>query len=233
MTQVSKASDHSSKAAAAVSAPTGDLAAHFLKKHAMRMSRPVGRAPMSRTHLPPTRHDHRMLLVLDMDETLLHASVQPPSSYDAKFTVAMGNQGIDVFVNFRPYLHEFLNACSRHFEVAVFTASISDYANQVLDYVDPERRHIHHRLYRDHCTEVDGTYVKDLSLLARPLNRITIVDNSPAAYSFHPENAIAIASWFDDKRDRELLKLLPTLDALAKLPCVYEHLSVHARSPKN
>ncbi|EGC34823.1 hypothetical protein DICPUDRAFT_152882, partial [Dictyostelium purpureum] len=34
---------------------------------------------------------------------------------------------------------------------------------------------------------------------------------------FHPENAIPIDSWFDDKNDKELLDLLPLLDDLMKV----------------
>jgi RNA polymerase II subunit A small phosphatase-like protein len=35
-----------------------------------------------------------------------------------------------------------------------------------------------------------GNYVKDLNKLGRDLQKIVIVDNSPASYIFHPENAV-------------------------------------------
>jgi TFIIF-interacting CTD phosphatase-like protein len=44
---------------------------------------------------------------------------------------------------------------------------------------------------------------------------IIIVDNSPIAYAFHPENALPISSWYDDPRDKELLKLAPILEKLS------------------
>jgi CTD small phosphatase-like protein 2 len=37
---------------------------------------------------------------------------------------------------------------SKNFEVIVFTASHSCYANVVLDYLDPNNEYIEHRLYR-------------------------------------------------------------------------------------
>ena len=37
---------------------------------------------------------------------------------------------------------------SKNVEIIVFTASHSCYANVVLDYLDPEREYIHHRLFR-------------------------------------------------------------------------------------
>lgn len=35
-----------------------------------------------------------------------------------------------------------------------------------------------------------GNYVKDLNKLGRDLQQIIIVDNSPASYIFHPDNAV-------------------------------------------
>jgi RNA polymerase II subunit A small phosphatase-like protein len=69
--------------------------------------------------------------------------------------------------------------------------------------------------------EVKGKKVKDLSLLGRPLDRVAIIDNSPAAYLFQPRNAIPIRSWFHDPHDRDLLKLLKLLEPLATAKKVY------------
>jgi len=165
-----------------------------------------------------------MLLVLDMDETLLHADVSPVP-HDVSFVVNMDNgSSTPVYVKFRPHLGRFLNAVSRIFEVVVFTASISRYANQVLDYLDPSGELVHHRLFREHCTDVNGSYVKDLERLGRPLERVAIVDNSPVAYTFHPENAIAIPSWYDCERDAALHQLLPHLERMARSDVVYDGL---------
>jgi len=48
------------------------------------------------------------------------------------------------------------------------------------------------------------------------LKHCIIIDNSPHSYIFQPENALPCTTWFDEKSDRELLDLLPTLEALAK-----------------
>jgi len=66
-----------------------------------------------------------------------------------------------------------------------------------------------------------GNYVKDLNRLGRDLKRVVIVDNSPASYAFHPENAVAVQSWFDDMGDTELLHIIPLLEKLAKADSVY------------
>lgn len=48
------------------------------------------------------------------------------------------------------------------------------------------------RLFRESCVFHRGNYVKDLSRLGRDLNKVIIVDNSPASYVFHPDNAVSV-----------------------------------------
>ena len=38
-----------------------------------------------------------------------------------------------------------------------------------------------------------------------------ILDNSPASYIFHPNNAVPVSSWFNDPHDAELTDLVPFL----------------------
>ena len=38
------------------------------------------------------------------------------------------------------------------------------------------------RLFREHCTFINGVFVKDLSLVGRPLKDSIIIDNSPTSY---------------------------------------------------
>lgn len=47
------------------------------------------------------------------------------------------------------------------------------------------------RLFRESCVFHQGCYVKDLSRLGRDLRKTVILDNSPASYIFHPENAVS------------------------------------------
>ena len=42
------------------------------------------------------------------------------------------------------------------------------------------------RLFREACACHEGSYVKDLSVLGRPLEGTVIIDNSPASYVFQP-----------------------------------------------
>jgi TFIIF-interacting CTD phosphatase-like protein len=49
------------------------------------------------------------------------------------------------------------------------------------------------------------------------MHELIIVDNSPNAYHFHPENAVPILSWYDDPDDRCLFEMIPLLEALAQV----------------
>jgi carboxy-terminal domain RNA polymerase II polypeptide A small phosphatase len=58
-------------------------------------------------------------------------------------------------------------------------------------------------------------YFQDLSQLGRPIADTIILDNSPASYIFHPNNAVPVSSWFNDPHDTELTDLCPFLADLA------------------
>jgi NLI interacting factor-like phosphatase len=67
--------------------------------------------------------------------------------------------------------------------------------------------------------------LQDLDRLGRDIDRIVIVDNSPASYAFHPENAVPVGTWFDDPNDRELLELIPLMEELARCDNIYKVLN--------
>lgn len=113
---------------------------------------------------------------------------------DFVIPVEIDGQEHQVYVLKRPFVDEFLLVMGRYFEIVVFTASLSKYADPVLDQLDIHRA-VHHRLFRESCHFHRGNYVKDLSKLGRILPSTIIIDNSPASYIFHPEHALSISTW--------------------------------------
>ncbi|CBZ27838.1 nuclear lim interactor-interacting factor-like protein [Leishmania mexicana MHOM/GT/2001/U1103] len=168
----------------------------------------------------------KVTLVLDVDETLVHSTFQPSSDvvYDKVLLVPSEGKTYTVSVKYRPYLEDFLRFVSRRFEIVVFTASMRAYCDKLMDEIDTQGILGNLRLFREHCTLCDRSYVKDLHQLGRDLRRVVILDNSPAAYSFQQRNAIPIKTWINDPKDRELFLLLPLLDRLAMCDSVYSEL---------
>jgi len=105
------------------------------------------------------------------------------------------------------------------------TCCASQYANPVVDILDASHV-VDARLFREHCVEHCGNFVKDLSVLGRDLRRTVIIDNAPSSYIFHPQNALPCSSWFDDPNDRELLDFIPLLKQLARADDVRHVLEV-------
>ncbi|GMH01497.1 hypothetical protein Nepgr_003336 [Nepenthes gracilis] len=161
-----------------------------------------------------TRRCPRTTLVLDLDETLVHSTLEPCNAADFTFAVNFNQKEHTVYVRCRPYLRDFMERVASLFEIIIFTASQSIYAEQLLNVLDPRRRIFRHRVYRESCVYVEGNYLKDLSILGRDLARVIIIDNSPQAFGFQVDNGIPIESWFDDRTDEELLLLLPFLESL-------------------
>ena len=183
--------------------------------------------PVRNTFLLPrqTRHSYKKTLVLDLDETLVHSTLDGSGEHsDFVFPVSLGSITHMVAVRKRPHLHTFLERMARHFEIVVFTASQQIYAEQLLDIVDPNGQYIRHRIYRDSCVIWEGNYLKDLTVLGRDLAHTIIVDNSPQAFGFQLENGVPIKSWYDDEDDVELLRLLPFLEELAHVDDVRPYL---------
>jgi len=175
--------------------------------------------------LGPQREDRkgRKCLVLDLDETLVHSSFQEVPRYDFKIPVEIEDVTYTVYVAKRPGVDEFMKRMGEIYEVVIFTASLAKYADPVLDLLDIHKV-IDGRLFREHCTFVKNSYVKDMGKMGRPINSVMIIDNSPHSYAFNPENAIPCESWFDDMNDRELLDFIPVLQEIAKVDNVITEL---------
>lgn len=176
-----------------------------------------------------TRRSKRKTLVLDLDETLVHSTLDGYCRSDFVFPVEVGTVRHMVSVRQRPHLHTFLRRMAQLFEVVVFTASQRVYAEQLLDLVDPGRSLIRHRVFRESCVFWEGNYLKDLTVLGRDLAHTVIVDNSPQAFGFQLDNGIPIESWYDDDGDDELLKLLPFLEDIAGVEDVRPHIQCRYR----
>ncbi|KAK0206437.1 NLI interacting factor-like phosphatase [Desarmillaria ectypa] len=173
-------------------------------------------------------------LVLDLDETLIHSTSRPmPASSSGSgffglsaFTrrnkssghvveVVMGGRSTLYHVYKRPFVDFFLRTVSGWYTLVIFTASMQEYADPVIDWLDAGRGILSNRLFRDSCTQLpNGSYTKDLSVVEGDLARVCLIDNSPISYRVNEANGIPIEGWTHDPSDEALLDLLPVLDSL-------------------
>ena len=153
---------------------------------------------------PPTK---ARTLVLDLDETLVHKQA-PGASCETVLTVTTPSSSYLIGLSIRPYVSQVLTDLAKTWELIIFTASQRNYADAIIDYIDPDKRLITHRLYRDHCVYLETGAVKDLRILQhRCLSRTVIVDNSILSFAYQLSNGIPISPWRGSLKDRELLKL--------------------------
>ena len=169
------------------------------------------------------KFEGKKTLVLDIDETLVHSSFFPFEKNDLILNVNFDGIFYNIYVLVRPWAEQFIKDISKIFEVITFTASIPAYASPLLDILD-KGKNIQHRLYREHCTFINGVFIKDLKRLNRNLKDVIIVDNSPLAFAFDSENGLPIISWFDDPVDKELINIQPLLEFLANTKDVRKYI---------
>ena len=137
------------------------------------------------------------VLVLDLDETLVH----------------FDDEGGENKVYFRPYVEKFLKKMHEYYEIIIFTAALKEYADPIIDYLDPENKMITKRFYRRDTLFVNGEYsLKDLEKVGKDLSKVIIIDNIPENFNKQIKNGIFIKSWYGDDNDTCLLGLIPILE---------------------
>jgi TFIIF-interacting CTD phosphatase-like protein len=158
----------------------------------------------------------RKLLVLDLDETLVHAAPAPLARRP-------DGEVPPYFVYKRPGLDEFLAFCAREFVVAVWTSASADYAQGVIRAVFPPGYPLEFVLTRERCTwRVDPlsgeeAWIKDLKKLKRRgygLGRIIVVEDSPANLARQYGNVVPVTPFLGDAGDSELPLLAGFLGSL-------------------
>ncbi|XP_034477348.1 CTD nuclear envelope phosphatase 1 homolog [Drosophila innubila] len=187
-------------------------------------------APLSAESTRQLQLVSRKILVLDLDETLVHSCYVDPESneivgcnfvpptavpdYVMSIPIVASLNPIEFQVYKRPHVDQFLDFVSKWYDVVIYTASMESYASTVVDKLDAGRGIFQRRFYRQHCTSATNFVSKNLYMVDRDLTRVFIIDNSPTAYRDFPQNAIPIKTYIYDPADEELLNLLPFLDAL-------------------
>lgn len=175
----------------------------------------------------------KKLLILDMDETLLHTECfrdidyLEEGSYDFKFPLGGGGWSNDehwYFTIKRPFLDEFMKYVFDNFKVAIWTAGGSDYASEAISRSGLDKNKLEFFWARERCTmkydfETGFRYgVKNLEKVHKSLgwnlNNVLIVDDVQKTAINNYGNLIHIKEFCNDRSDIELNKLMGYLDKI-------------------
>lgn len=171
--------------------------------------------PQLRDIPPKTRSTPEATLVVDLEETLMFSSLNVIEDAEYTFHTAFQDHQYKVYMILRPHVKEFLQSMAKIYELFVYTCAKKEYAEKILNILDPQRKLFRHRLYQDDCACVLGHYIKDLNILGRDLTKTVVLDNAPHTYPYHLMNTIPIKSWSGESEDRELQKLIPSMEKLS------------------
>jgi RNA polymerase II subunit A small phosphatase-like protein len=168
----------------------------------------------------------KILLILDLDETLIHAT-EKELSYPADFQV------FGYYVYKRPYLEEFMLGCNQHFKLAVWSSASDDYVEEIVKQIMPTEIKLEFVWGRSRCTYCFDAltfesaqyadyyshynYVKVLKKVKKrgyALERVLIVDDTPSKAKYNYGNVIYPSEYLGEEEDNELQLLLNYLITL-------------------
>ncbi|HEY0562971.1 MAG TPA: HAD family hydrolase [Methylophilus sp.] len=161
----------------------------------------------------------KKLLVLDLDETLVHANHEKPA-HDDYFKVA------NYYVHKRPNLDWFIKEMLTTFKIGVWTASSEMYAEIVtnelfskgdLEFVWANKRCTLARSFNTGEYDVIKN-LRKLKKLGYPMESIIMVDDTASKHVKNYGNLVLIKEFKGDQNDDELVPLANYLEHLARVP---------------
>ncbi len=166
--------------------------------------------------------ESRILLILDLDETLVHA-VERPIARPHDFLVG------PYFVYRRPQLGAFLMACAARFRLAVWSTAGDEYVREVVGRILPSGVELAFAWGRSRCVRTYNTdwledeFLKDLKKVKRAgysLERVLIVEDTPRKVHRHYGNAVYVPPYLGATDDDVLPRLTDYLDSIHQAPNV-------------
>ena len=174
---------------------------------------------MNRNEITRNVVSGKKVVLLDLDETLIHGDFQEeylndidhPYDKIIKFTSLDEQEEVSVGIFIRNGVQKFLEEISKIFDIGIFTASSKDYADAVINYLDPNNEFIKFRLYRNSCIKVNNISIKDLRIIGVDLKNIVLIDNNMYSFANQLGNGILINSFYYDKNDYDLFSVMSYL----------------------
>lgn len=164
----------------------------------------------------------RLLVILDLDETLVHIP-DYPLGRRADFSI-LGHAGYR-----RPYLDEFLDELCGRYDLAIWTAAGRDYAEAVVSTIMPWWTELAFLWSAERCTQHFDHETRNRNTIKKlrkvrgqgyDLGRVVMVDDSPEKHVRNYGNLIPVAPFLGDHSDCELPAVAAFIHSLAAHPNV-------------
>jgi carboxy-terminal domain RNA polymerase II polypeptide A small phosphatase len=176
----------------------------------------------------------KLLLILDIDETLIHATSKEISNINYDFKV------FNYFVYKRPFLNEFLDYAFNNFKVAFWSSASDDYVEKIVHHIIDDKFNPEFVWGRKRCTPIRNDLVdeygyfnnngfiyylftKQLKKIKKRgfrLERTLIIDDTPSKITNSYGNAVYIDEFTGNLQDVELKKLILFLPKFTDIPNV-------------
>lgn len=148
--------------------------------------------PLHTTDVLQTTEPQRSLrptLVVDLDHTIVFTSLVDPRRASFSFT----DDKLTYFVSLRPFLVDFLESVSRIFDLCVYTMGTRNYALEILNVIDREKKYFCDRVItRD---ENNNKLVKNLSRLGVDEKDVVILDDRVDIWGYE-DNVVLIKPFY-------------------------------------
>ncbi|KAM6041709.1 uncharacterized protein VSU04_014843 isoform 2-T2 [Chlamydotis macqueenii] len=138
---------------------------------------------------------HSMLehtLILELDGTLVCSSMLAGQWWGAGATFTTTFQGDAYEVHVKLHPHQILESLSKIYEIFIFTTVKQDYAEKVLDVLDPKKKLIRYCFSQRDCLCARGFYWKDLTCLGRDLAKTVALDHTIQSFPAQILAALAL-----------------------------------------
>jgi Dullard-like phosphatase family protein len=174
--------------------------------------------------LPRPRHLSKLVVVLDLDDTLIRTT-REISQFTSQFDFT--NEDASLFTFKRPHLDTFLNFVFRWYDIYIWTAGTPTYADYILENILDSEKHVPIQILTSLDVLImkqgcfgDSISIKPLSKIHKDLSRVILIDDKSESFSLHPQNGYKIKGFNNPDtqfNDQELLHCMENLKEFAKL----------------
>jgi RNA polymerase II subunit A small phosphatase-like protein len=171
--------------------------------------------------LPDRLNNGRKLLILDLDETLIHSSYY-------KLVRECDIKVFDFYVYKREHLDDFLKECFDLFDVAVWSSGSDDYVPLILKQLVNDISLFKFIWGRSKCTQKYSSewlgysnYLKNIKKVkdkGYKLENIIVVDDSYEKWEKSYGNLVLVEPYYGEPKDKELFYLIQYLRKLKDEP---------------